>query len=210
MNIIILGDKYQKRMKSRGCVGLIKLQNKNMLHHQCKILINKFPLAKIIYVYGFDNKRLLSYLDKNNELYKQLIFIHNNMYDQYNNAYSLSLVKEYLDDDILIMFGDKVITNSTFNRFTYSKFSQIFIDNNPQSKLGCVIHNNRIENICYDLDNRLSEIYFISKDQTKELKTLVSNPTLHNCFIFELMNKMIDSNKIIIPHFINKKTSNAI
>jgi CTP:phosphocholine cytidylyltransferase-like protein len=210
MNIIILADKYLKRMKSKGCVGLIKLQNRNILYHQHKILINKFPLSKIIYVYGFDNKRLLSYLDKNNELYKQFIFVHNHMYNEYNNAYSLSLVQEYFDDDLLIMFGDKILSNSTFNKFGSSRFSQIFIDNNSQSKLGCVIDNNRIENICYDLDNRLSEIYFISKDQTKELKTLVSNPIFHNCFIFELMNKIIDLDKIIIPHFVNKKTSNAI
>lgn len=210
MNIIILADKYQKRMKSRGCVGLIKLQNKNILYHQYKILTTKFPSSKIIYVYGFDNKRLLSYIDKNNHLYKQLIFVHNNMYDQYNNAYSLSLVKEYFDDDLLIMFGDKIITSSTFNRFSRNKFSQIFIDNHSQSKLGCIIDNNRIENICYDLDNTLSEIYFISQDQAIDLKNLVSNPSFYNYFIFELVNKMIDSNKPIIPYFINKKTSNAI
>lgn len=210
MNIIILADKYQKRMKSRGCVGLIKLQNKNILHHQYNTLTNRFPLSKIIYVYGFDNKRLLSYIDKNNQLYEQLICIHNNMYDQYNNAYSLYLAKEYLDDDTLIMFGDKVITHSTFKRFKHSQFSQIFVDNKSQSKLGCIIHNNTVENICYDLDNSLSEIYFISKDQAADLKNLVSNPILHNCFIFELLNKMIDSNKIIRPYFINKKTSNAI
>ena len=120
MNIIILGDKYQKRMKSRGCVGLIKLQNKNILHHQYKILTNKFALSKIVYIYGFDNKRLLSYLEKNNQAYSQLEFVHNNRYDQYNNAYSLSLVKEYLDDDLLIMFGDKILTANTFSKFCNS------------------------------------------------------------------------------------------
>jgi CTP:phosphocholine cytidylyltransferase-like protein len=210
MNIIILGDKYQKRMKSRGCVGLIKLQNKNILHHQYKILTNKFALSKIVYIYGFDNKRLLSYLEKNNQAYSQLEFVHNNRYDQYNNAYSLSLVKEYLDDDLLIMFGDKILTANTFSKFDSSKFSQIFIDHNSQSKLGCIIHNNKVENICYDLDNNLSEIYFISRDQAQDLKKIVSNPSFYNYFVFELLNKMIDSNQTIVPHFINKKTSNAI
>lgn len=212
MNIIILGDKYQKRMKSRGCVGLIKLQNKNILYHQYKILTTKFSSSKIIYVYGFDNKRLLSYIDKNNDMYQHLTLIHNSMYDIYNNAYSLSLAQQYLNDDLLIMFGDKIISNNTFNKFANNQCSQIFIDNNSQSKLGCIIHNNRIENICYDLDNKLSEIYFISKDQVIDLKKIVSNPANHNCFIFELLNKMIDSHQIIVPHFINinKKTYNAI
>ena len=65
MNIIILGDKYQKRMKSRGCVGLIKYNNKNIISHQYKTLHSIFPNANIIYVYGFDNKRFISYINKN-------------------------------------------------------------------------------------------------------------------------------------------------
>lgn len=210
MKIIILADKYQKRMKSRGCVGLIKLQNKNILYHQYKLLKSKFPKADIIYVYGFDNKKLLSYIDKNENLYHDMVLVYNKRYEKYNNSFSLSLLDQYLDDDILLLFGDQTLSSINFNKFDPSNGSQVFIDNKSKSKLGCIIQKNKIENICYDLDNKLSEVYFICKDHSSSLRNLVYNPLYHNYFVFELINKMIDSNKIFTPYFTNKKISNAI
>jgi choline kinase len=203
MNIIIVADKYQKRMKSKGCVGLIKYLNKNILSHQYQILQNIFPKSNIVYIYGFDNKRLINYIDKKKQKqeYKYLQLIYNSQYDTYNNAYSLYLAKNFLNDDCIIFFGDNIIKSSTFKDFKITQESQVFIDNNSKNKIGCIINNNRIYNISYDLDNILSEIYFISKPQITLFKSLVSNN--HNYFIFEIINKMIDLNQNFSP-FINK------
>lgn len=200
MNIIILGDKYQKRMKSRGCVGLIKLNNKNILSHQYKTLKAKFPNANIIYIYGFDHKRFLSYINKHLLIYPNLTLVHNTRYDISNNVYGLNLVNNYLNQDCLIMFGDHIIKNNVFDNFKHAKGSQVFISK-TKTRLGCIINHNTIESISYDLDNYLSEIYFISKDQINTFKHLVVNPMYHNYFIFELINKMIDSNQKIIPYY---------
>lgn len=202
MNIIILGDKYQKRMKSRGCVGLIKLNHKNILTHQYKTLTTKFPNANIIYVYGFDNKRFVSYVNKNLFNYPNMKLVYNPYYDKYNNAYSLSLLHNHLHQDCLILFGDYIFKNSIFNHFKRTDESQIFINRKAKTRLGCVISHDIIENISYDLDNYLSEIYFISKNQIEIFKNLVTNPNYHNYFIFEILNKMIDTNQKIIPYYI--------
>ena len=205
MNIIILADKYQKRMKSRGCVGLIKYNNKNILFHQYKILNNIFPYANIVYVYGFDNKRLVSYINKNSLDYQNIKFIYNNLYEKYNNAYSLSLAKDYLNDDCLLLFGEHVIKNITFENFKITPQSQVFIDKKIKTRLGCIINNNLINNICYDLDNYLSEIYFISKNHVSAFQQFTTNPNHYNSFIFEIINKMIDSNYQFTPFIINQK-----
>lgn len=202
MNIIILGDKYQKRMKSRGCVGLIKLNNKNILTHQYKVLKHKFPNANIVYVYGFDNKRFVSYVNKNILMYSNITLVHNPNYDKYNNVYSLNLVNNYLNQDCLILFGDYIPKNTTFNNFKITKESQVFINLKTKTRLGCVVNHNTIENISYDLDNYLSEIYFISKNQIDIFKNLITNQIHYNHFIFEMFNKMIDSNQKIIPYYI--------
>lgn len=202
MNIIILGDKYQKRMKSRGCVGLIKLNHKNILYHQYKTLKTKFPNANIIYVYGFENKRFISYVNKNMLTYPDITLINNHNYDKYNNTYSLSLLHEYLNKDCLIMFGDSIIKNNTFNNFKFTEESQVFINIKNKTRLGCIINHSIIENISYDLENYLSEIYFISKNQINIFKEFIRNPINHNCFIFEIINKMIDHNQKIIPFYI--------
>lgn len=202
MNIIILGDKYQKRMKSKGCSGLIKYNNQPIIAQQFKIINKYFPNSKIAYIYGFDSKRLVSYIHKH--LPQDIDLLYNSCYDKLNYGYSLYLAKDYLDDDCIIMFGDKLI-NNIFKNFNPEIGSQIFVNAKQKSKLGCVIGDNRIYNVCYDLDNYLSETYFISKKDTPILKHIINNKFNHNCFIFEIINKMIDSNSNITPHFISNK-----
>jgi len=206
MNIIIIADKYQKRMKSKGCVGLIKYRNKNILSHQYKILQHIFPKSNIIYIYGFDNKRLVNYIDKKKQEYANIQLIYNSQYNIYNNAYSLYLAKNFLNDDCIIFFGDNIIKSSTFEDFKITQESQIFIDNKSKNKIGCIINNHQVHNISYDLDNILSEIYFISKSQITLFKNLISDNNNYNYFIFEIINKMISLNQNFSP-FINNRIS---
>jgi choline kinase len=205
MNIIILGDKYQKRMKSRGCVGLIKYNNKNIFTHQYKTILSTLPSAQIIYVYGFDSKRFLTYFDKHSDHYPNITLINNDKYELYNNAYGIYLAQEYLNDDCIILFGDHIVKPSLFDHFRPTTESQIFVNRKAKTRLGCVINNNIVENISYDLENYLSEIYYISKDQIDLFRDLVSNPKNHNNFIFEIVNKMIDLKQSIKPFYIHHK-----
>jgi hypothetical protein len=64
-----------------------------------------------------------------------------------------------------------------------------------------VINNSKIENIAYDLDNYLSEIYFLTKNHSIMIKDLLKNKINHNCFIFEIINKLIDMDQNISPLF---------
>jgi choline kinase len=206
MNVIIIGDKFQKRMKSKGCVGLIKVNNKTIIQQQYKIIKHSFPKCRIHYVYGFDGRKLCSFLNKNHGAYQDLNMIANHNYEKYNNAYSLYLANQYLTGDTIIMFGDNYLHQKSFQNFSDKSGSQIFINNKQKSKLGCVIMNNKIENIAYDLDNYLPEIYFFNKETTRALKELIINTQNHNNFIFELINKIIDMKQTIRPFFADYKT----
>lgn len=205
MNILILADKYQKRMKSKGCVGLIKVNNKHIITHQYQTLKNTFPDSQIIYIHGFDSKRLLSHIEKNNKIYKDLHLIYNKNYENYNSAYSISLAKDFLNEDCMILFGDNIIKSNAFNHFNQTRNSQIFIQPKHKSKLGCVVNSHKIESISYDLDNYLSEVYFVSKQDIDKLKSLINNKIYYNYFVFEIINKMIDLNCNISPCFITYK-----
>lgn len=204
MNFIILGDKFQKRMKSKGCVGLIKLSSKTILQHQHKVIKNKFPNSKIIYIYGFENKKFLNFLDKNDTLNRDVIPIYNPLYNKYNNAYSLQVANDYLNTDCFILFGDNVLHPKIFDKFQYHEHSQIFINNKTKNKLGCIINDNNIENIAYDLDNYLSEIYYISNNDIENFRKLVTNSLYYNYFIFELINKLIEQSSLK-PHITDIK-----
>jgi choline kinase len=213
MNIIILGDKFQKRMKSKGCVGLFKTKNTYRIVEQYQTIKKIFPIANIFYIYGFESKKLLNSLEKYQNLIRDVNFIYNDNYNEYNYGYSLSLVSEHLRDDIIICFGDTSLSNLHLLGIK-DQFSKIIISNNT-SGLGCVISNSKIENIFYDLENPIEEIYFIKKQDSSILKEILDKKSLgiNNMFIFEIINKMIDKNVVFKPIqnnkiILNKKIKN--
>jgi choline kinase len=210
MNIIILGDKFQKRMKSKGCVGLFRSDNDYLIIKQYKVLKKIFPQAKIIYVYGFEHKKLLITLDQYPAIKTDIELIYNADYDFYNYGASLEIAKNYLDDDTIIMFGDTIVDKNLFMKFDLKEqASQIIINNRSNNKLGCVINKLKIENIFYDLDNKIEEIYLFCKQDAKIMHTFLNNKSqaIKNMFIFEIVNQLIDMQVNIkpLPHTMQYK-----
>lgn len=201
MNTIIIADKFQKRMKSKGCVGLIKdKKNKPLLQKQYQIIKTIFPESKIAYIYGFDNKRMDAYINKNQKSFQDTTFIYNESYGEYNTAYSLYLAKAFLQKDCLILFGDGLLSKSVFKKFDRCIGSQIFLSSDTQSSLGSIIKDNIVQNIAYDLDNKLSEIYFLQNEASTSLKETISTKQFNQYFLFELINKLIDNKHIFYSY----------
>jgi choline kinase len=210
MNFIILGDKFQKRMKSKGCIGLIKVNQKNILQLQYRNIKNLFPSAKILYVCGFESKKLLSFIEKYKDQFPDLTGINNRNYELYNSAYSLYLALGKCDDECCILFGDNLLEYRHLSEINKTPYCKALIDRKNKNKLGCIINqNHNIENICYDLDNYLCEVYYISKDNVTIIKKILENRLYHNCFIFEIMNKLIDQIDIH-PLFVNSIKKNRV
>lgn len=209
MNIVILGDKYQKGMKSKGCMGLFPHNNSsNLLQNQYRILSKIFPKCKIAYVYGFDQKRISSFFKKNPE--KNLVPIFNSNYELYNSCFSLSICQELLDDDTLIIHGGLKLTKKIFKKFDTTLGSQVFVNKKYHNDIGCIIYNKKISNISFDLTNHIYEIYYISKNNIELFKRLVLDKQNYNCFIFEIINKIIDNQVVVLPYHIELETSTKI
>lgn len=204
MNFIILADKYQKGMKSKGCVGLIKVSQKiNAFEHQYRLIKNNFKKFKIIYVYGFDHKKMTNYIEERN--YENIITIYNDDYENSNYTHSLSLAQEYTIKDFFVFFGDSLFKKDVFNNFSKDT-SQIYVNNKQKNKLGCIINtNNTVDNISFDLENYLMDIYYICKNDSKILRKLITDPKHKNYFLFEIINKMIDSGIKFKANIKNKK-----
>ena len=122
-------------------------------------------------------------------------------------SYSLSLTKDFLNDDCLILFGDLILSKKIFDKFINKNDSQIFISKQNKNRLGCIINDNKIENISYDLDNYLTDIYYLTKFHANMIQNLLTNKINYNCFIFEIINKLIDMNQNIKPLFLQRISS---
>lgn len=193
MNFIILADKYQKGMKSKGAVGLIKVNRKStVFENQYEIIKSCFKKSKIIYVYGFDSKKINLFFDS--KKYKDVIRIYNEKYEDLNYSYSLSLASEYMTKDFFVLFGDAILKKEIFSDFVSNNGSQIYINKKEKAKLGCILDsNNIVQNISFDLENYISDMYYIHNKDNQILQSLVNETKYNNCFVFEIINKMIDA-----------------
>jgi choline kinase len=202
MNFIIIGDKFQKRMKSQGCVGLINIKNKPLLQHQYDNIKRFFPEANIVYIYGFQNKKFDNFINSHS-IKNNITVIYNPDYEKYNHGYSLCLAKNFLNTECCILFGDNTLEPSVLKNFNNNNNSQVFINQKNQYSLGCILSNNKIDNIAYDLDkNYISNIYYLSSKHATLIQKMITNSKYYNYFMFEFINKLIDNNETILPFFI--------
>ena len=203
MNFIILGDKYQKGMKSKGCQALLKLNSStHIIDYQYAHIKKYFPDSKIIYISGFEHKKLHAFLSVK---YKDIIVVHNQHFENYNNLYSLSLAINFFIGETFILNGSCVIHKKILSQLDNNLGTQVFVNTNNQSSLGCIIDSGVITNIGFDLPNPLDEIYYISDQDMDSLKAIVNNPKCRNYFVFEALNLLIDNNTTIKPYFYNQK-----
>jgi choline kinase len=209
MNIVILGDKYQKGMKSRGCIGLLPYNNSNnLIQHQYGVLSSIFPQCQIAYVYGFDQKRICSFFKKNPR--KNLTPIFNSKHELYNVCFSLSICKDLFGEDTLIVNGGLKLTKKIFKKFNTDLGSQVFVNKKYHNDIGCIIENKNIKNISFNLTNYIYDIYYISKNNIELFKELIIDKQNYNCFMFEIINKIIDSEIAVRPHHIELESSTKI
>lgn len=193
MNAIILGDKFRKGQKSKGCCALIQKDRETLLQHQIESIRLIDPKTKIYYIAGFDYNRLLSFINKNN-IYTQLSkVVCNHDYAKFNESYSLNIgidSLDNLDDDLLIINGyycpPKILKH--LDRTS----SSVFICSKEKSKLGCTINNNKIEHIFFGLQNYIQDIYYVNKKDIHVINSLVKLK-MNNNFLFEIINTCIDN-----------------
>lgn len=199
MNCIILGDKYQKGMKSKGCSALIKSNKQStIIENQYYILTSIFDKLNITYVCGFDSKRLKEFVD---EKKFSLDLIYNKEYDQYNEGYSLNLAASSLDEETLILLGYQTLSNKIAKKINKLRDdSSVFITNDScDSKVGCIIYDSNITTFSFGLENYIHDIYYLDKKCSQYLRKILSTNKYNNYFIFELLNTLLDNNLHIKP-----------
>jgi CTP:phosphocholine cytidylyltransferase-like protein len=190
MNIVILGDRYRKGNKNQGCIGLIKInKSTNLLQQQYKSIRTSFDNANIYYVYGFEYKKFGMYVQNNKY---DICYIYNQHYEKLNEGFSIANIIPKLDEGTLIIDGSNILSAKAFANFD-SEVSQVFIDKTNKSNIGCIINHNVVENIFYDLNTSIHNMFYVSQKDLPILKNELMNPKTHNMFLFEIMNNCINN-----------------
>ena len=85
---------------------MVKINNKPILEHNLNFF-NKFK--KKIIITGYKNTYLKKFIKKNK--FKE---IYNKNYTTTNMVYSMFLAKKYIDDDILVVYGDIIFNEDVY------------------------------------------------------------------------------------------------
>lgn len=203
MNFIIIADKYNKGMKSKGCAGLLRVdKNLNLMQQQHDTIKKNFPKSRIVYVGGFESKKIENFLIQN---YKDVIYVNNVDYENLNDGHSLSLVKNLLDQNTFIICGYTILEKNIFQSFSKELGNQIVVVPNHEKQIGCIINEGRIDNISFNLPNYIEDIYYITQKDIRILQDILKETKHKNYFVFELINRLIDLGVVFRPLFYHKK-----
>lgn len=195
-DVVILGAKPIRGMKSLGAFSNIKIDKQNnILDTQILNLRKKINIKNIIYVSGFQGSKV----DTNSDI----IVLENTEYNSKNNGFSLKLALPYITSEYVIILFNKILFNhKIFNRLDYDH-SSIFISDFDQNtyNIGCVINGeSKIENVFYNLPNKICGIYGLAKNEIDILKSININD---NFFIFEIINDILASGGEFRPKVIS-------
>jgi hypothetical protein len=205
MNIVVLGDKYKKGKKSEGCPALVSYKKTTIIEYQVHKINKAFNEFKIHYVCGFEKNKLQTFC-KNKKLNNDnLVFVENENYHEYGEAFSLSLALDKIQEEnnLIISNGYCAEVFNNFHFLSKSNNSMVYISKN-KNNIGCIINNNKIENISYELNNYVQNTYFIAKKDYRKIYNLIKDRKNKNCFIFEIINMAIDKGCCFEPYGINK------
>ena len=203
MITIIIADSFKKGSKAAGCCGLVSFGKKqNLFQQQRKAIKSIFPKSKIIYVYGFDHKKFSTFIKKNPiESDTQPVF--NSLYSKHSEGYSLSLALKEIttDEDCLVLFGYEPVDKDHLKHIKNTKHSIAFINRDNRTNLGCILDNNskKINHIFFGLDNYIANTYFLKKNEIKILREVIKHNSIHNMFLFEIINSIISRNGTLFP-----------
>lgn len=88
--------------------------------------LGQLSLRRVLIVVGYKGKELREYLENNYHGPLRLEFADNPIYDRTNNIYSLSLVKEQLqDDDTLLIESDLIFDDELFPMIVKCQYSNV-------------------------------------------------------------------------------------
>lgn len=196
LHYVIIACYPDKGMKSCGSKGLIHFQNQKLLDHQIS-WISKHTKNPILVIANFDYPKILKSINRPN-----IKIIDNLGENPVVKACQILENKKLCFIDYGCIFDNKI-----FKDIELSVSSTVFcIKNSTNNNLdvGCIIQNDYIEHMFFDLPkNKFCNIFTISKHDCDKI---ISNESFNNknLLYFEIFNLLINQNSKIKPIFIKE------
>ena len=190
-SIIIPCAGMGSRMKSYGPKALINIRNNlTIFENQVRHINKYFSKPQIILVTGFGHDKIIKKIDED-----KFDIVHNHNWENTNVCKSIGLgLSNAKYNNVLIIYGDLVFNGWTL-RVPFGNQSMLLMENEEgfmkKEEVGCVCHDNIIENVMYGLENKWAQIGYFTNKELNMLKEYSSKKENEQCYGFEAINNII-------------------
>lgn len=207
MKAIILNSGIGARMKditkdSPKCFVKLKTQE-TILERQLKQLI-QYKIYDIVITTGYCSSKLENYvLEKFPNL--NIEFVYNKDYQSTNYIYSLYLIQDKIEEEVLLFHGDLIFENKVLEILTEQKESSVIVSSTiplPEKDFKAVQVNGKIKDIGIEFfENAIAcqPIYFMKQKDWQtwmsKIKVFCENGN-KNCYAEKALNTLLEVDKI--------------
>jgi bifunctional N-acetylglucosamine-1-phosphate-uridyltransferase/glucosamine-1-phosphate-acetyltransferase GlmU-like protein len=193
-NILILVPEATKGMKSIGSKALLKIYHDiTLIDYQIMYCKKFYKNSSITVLTGFENEKIKKQIKK----YKSVSILHNDKYNDSNQAQSLMHYIITKKPSNLLLINNGVLLKE---KLPISQKTALFVL--PKNKDGFSIgiqDPTKVEYLFYGLKHQWSECIFMNNRTIKSIQKLSKLYKLDHLYIFELVNLLINNNIDIEP-----------
>lgn len=190
--VIIINIFPDKKMKSLGNKGLIKLNNNTLLiDYHINYFNNIFNKPDIFILGNFEFNKLDKHISKYNNVHH--IFCDTDDESNIGGAIAPILSKIQSGSNVFITQSSIVYFAKDKNKLNKNYSYVIGSSDENTAGIGCIVHDNKIVNCCYDLPNQIYDALFLCHKDIMFINNILSNTkNIHKFFLFEILNTILD------------------
>jgi len=187
-SFIIISSLPTKGMKTAGNIALVKHKKSTLIERHINNIRSVYPRSEIIVVGGFEHKKVKKAVSE----YHNITYVYHSIDETSNETESLLLGLNHVKNKNTIVFNVSCFFNKSLIKKiprTEKSFAIINTNKNYEGNIGATISNNHIDNIFFNLPNKLTNIYYLNKEHINYAISLDSS-SLKNKYLFEFMNML--------------------
>lgn len=207
-NVILLNSEITKGMKSYGPKAFVPINKTPLVVKQIENILQTYGKKTNIYVVmGFEYDKFNSLIDHyfSGSKYNNIHKIFNTDFENTNNSHAAFLAINDIMHGGTIIVQNGILLIDYIPKYQNKSILPIINTKNLIFNLGMNISNNRVQYMFYDLDNKWSEIIYISPDDLKKIKLILSKSCIRQQFLFETVNLLIENNIMFETEIISSK-----
>lgn len=203
LSVIILCAGIGYRMKSYGAKALLKFSDgSRVIDRIIESVELTYNCPEVIVTTGFESDKIASYLPKN------IHIVENQLYESTNTVEELRLgLNVATNDNVLLIHGDLIFDTELLKSIPKGQSCIVCDENNtlPDDDIGVTSYSNIATILAYDLPVKWGYISQFDEKDVELLKKVISDRSKSKCFVFEVINEMIDKGSKF-KTIVNKKS----